>query len=108
MKQPGMVIKLTAKSGEAGALAQLLVDALELVKPEPGTTPWMALQASDDPNTFFIVDLYTDEAALERHVNGPAAALALGEGRKHLVADPEIAVVELLAGKDVTASRQPA
>jgi quinol monooxygenase YgiN len=103
MQRPGMVIKFAAKADEAEAFAQILDDALALVAPEPGTTPWLAVRAVDDPNTFFVVDLYADEAALERHVNGPAAALVLGEGRKHLVSDPEIAIVGLLAGKDVEA-----
>jgi quinol monooxygenase YgiN len=98
-----MVIKFTAKAGEAAAFAQKLSDALDFVTPEPGTTPWMAVRAVDDPNTFFVIDLYADYAALERHVNGPAAALVLGEGRKRLVADPEIATVRLLAAKDVEA-----
>ena len=101
MPKPGMVIKFTAKAEEADAFAQLLDDALELVKPEPGTSPWLAVRAVDDPNTFFVVDLYADHAALERHVNGPAAALVLGDGRRHLVADPELATVSLIAGKDV-------
>jgi quinol monooxygenase YgiN len=61
------------------------------------------VRAVDDPTTFFVVDLYADHAALERHVNGPAAALVLGEGRKHLVSDPEIVTVGLVAGKDVGA-----
>ena len=104
MQQPGMVIKLTAKPGEAEAVAQILSDALALVTPEPGTTPWMAVRAVDEPSTFYVVDLYADHAALERHVDGPAAALVLGEGRKHLATDPEIATVGLLAGKDVAAS----
>jgi quinol monooxygenase YgiN len=101
MKKPGMVIKFSTKPEEAEAFAQILDDALELVQPEPGTTPWMALRAVDDPNTFFVVDLYADHAALERHVNGPAAALVLGQGRQHLIGDPEIVTVGLLAGKDV-------
>ena len=103
MSKPGMVIKFTAKAAEADAFAQILDDALAHVEPEPGTTPWMAVRAVDDPATFFVVDLYADQAALERHVNGPAAALVLGEGRKHLVSDPEIATVALIAGKDVGA-----
>ena len=98
-----MVIRLTAKQGEADRFAQILEDALDHVLAEPGTTPWLAVRAEDDPTTFFVVDLYADRAALEAHVNGAAAALVLGEGRKHLVADPELVTVELLAGKDTSA-----
>ena len=101
MSRPGMVIRFTAKPEEAEQFAANLSKALSLVEPEPGTTPWMAVRASEDPNTFFVVDLYGDSAALERHVNGPAAALVLGEGRKLLREEPDIVTVDLLAGKDV-------
>ena len=96
-----MVIRFTTKPEESERFATILSEALTLVEPEPGTTPWMGVRASDDPNTFFVVDLYGDSAAQERHVNGPAAALVLGEGRQLLTADPDIVTVELLAGKDV-------
>jgi quinol monooxygenase YgiN len=96
-----MVIRFAAKPEEAERFAASLSEALSLVAPEPGTTPWMAVRASEDPNTFFVVDLYGDSAAQERHVNGPAAALVLGEGRKLLTGDPDIVTVELVAGKDV-------
>ena len=103
MQQPGMVIRFSARAEAAEAFARILEDALALVQPEPGTTPWLAVRAVDDPTTFVVVDLYADHAALERHVNGPAAALVLGEGRQHLVSDPEIVTVGLVAGKDVGA-----
>ena len=105
MHKPGMVVEFTAKAAEAEAFAQILDDALSLVKPGPGTTPWMGVRAVDDPNTFFVVNLYADHAALERHVNGPAAALVLGEGREHLVADPEIATVKQACSQARTSRR---
>lgn len=101
MSQPGMVIRFITKPAEAERFAAILSEALSLVEPDPGTTPWMGVRASEDPNTFFVVDLYEDPAAQDRHVNGPAAALVLGEGRKLLTQDPEIVTVELIAGKDV-------
>ena len=104
MSKPGIVIKFTARPDEAETFARILEDARELVEAEPGTTPWMAVRAVDDPNTFFVVDLHADRAALDGHVNGPAGALVLGEGGKHLAADPEITIVGLLAGKDVEAT----
>ena len=101
MGKPGIVIKFTARPEEAEAFAGVLEDARALVEAEPGTTPWMAVRAVDDPNTFFVVDLHADRAALDGHVNGPAGALVLGEGGKLLAAEPEITIVGLLVGKDV-------
>lgn len=94
-----MVIRFTANPDSADRFAALLEQALHHVEPEPGTTPWMAVRAQDDPRTFFVVDLYADPGAMQRHVDGPAAALVLGEGRALLERDPEICVVSLLAGK---------
>jgi quinol monooxygenase YgiN len=101
MGKPGIVIKFTARPEEAEAFAAILEEAAGLVEADPGTTPWMAVRAVDDPNTFFVVDLHADRAALDGHVNGPAGALVLGEGGKLLSAEPEITIVGLLAGKDL-------
>ena len=101
MPQPGMVIRFTARPEEAERFAGILSEALTHVEPEPGTTPWMAVRAQDDPTTFFVVDLYADAAAMQRHVDGAAAALVLGEGSKLLAHEPDICVVSLIAGKDV-------
>ena len=96
-----MVITFTTTPEGTERFAEILETALGHVEPEPGTTPWLALRATDDPHTFFVVDLYADADAMQRHVDGPAAALVLGEGRACLARDPEIRVVSLLAGKDV-------
>jgi quinol monooxygenase YgiN len=101
MPRPGLVIKFTVKPEHAESFAGILTDAVTRVEPEPGTTPWMAMRANDAPNTFFVVDLHADTAALEAHMNGQAAALVLGEGGKLLDGDPEVAITTLISGKAV-------
>jgi quinol monooxygenase YgiN len=101
MPRPGLVIKFTAKPEEAERFAGILSDAVTKVEDEPGTAPWMAVRAKDDPNTFFVVDLHADDAALDAHMNGDAAALVLGEGGKLLAGSPEVAITTLISGKAV-------
>jgi quinol monooxygenase YgiN len=96
-----LVIKFTAKPETAENFAGILTDAVAKVHDEPGTTPWMAMRAKDDPNTFFVVDLHADADALDAHMHGPAAALVLGEGGKLLDGSPEVAITTLISGKAV-------
>jgi quinol monooxygenase YgiN len=35
---------------------------------EPGTLMWMAVQEAENPTNFVIIQAYSDEAALERHL----------------------------------------
>jgi quinol monooxygenase YgiN len=101
MPRPGLVIKFTVKPENADGFAGILSNAVARVEEEPGTTPWIAMRAKDDPSTFFVVDLHADAAALDAHMNGQAAALVLGEGGKLLDGDPEVAITTLVSGKAV-------
>jgi quinol monooxygenase YgiN len=101
MPRPGLVIKFTTRPENAESFAGILSDAVARVEQEPGTTPWMAMRANEDPNTFFVVDLHADAAALDAHMNGAAAALVLGEGGKLLEGSPEVAITSLISGKAV-------
>ncbi len=38
---------------------------------EPGTLMYMVVQEAENPTSFVIIQAYSDEAALERHLDGP-------------------------------------
>lgn len=102
MTRPGMVIKFTVKPENTDRFAALLEQAAPLVeRAENGTTPWMAVRASEADNVFFVVDLYADADAMQAHLDGEAAALVLGEGGKLLELEPEVVTTRLLSGVDV-------
>ena len=61
---------------------QVIHRTVDLVKEhEPDTLLYLALQDKDDPNTFVHISAYSDEAAMERHVQGE---VMLADFRDHL------------------------
>jgi quinol monooxygenase YgiN len=91
------VIKLVAKSGLEGEVADFLTGALGLANDEAGTTVWFALRT--DASTFWIVDAFPDEDARRAHINGPIAKALMTNADRLLAAPPEILPADVLAAK---------
>ena len=67
----GLFVRLEAASGREGDLADFLRGAEAVVRDEPGTTVWYALQFG--PSTFGIFDAFEEESGREAHLNGQVA-----------------------------------
>lgn len=48
-------------------LESMLVNARSSVTDEPGCVVFDVLEARDDPNTFYLYEIYTDQGALQDH-----------------------------------------
>ena len=93
----GLIVRLDARSGQEGAVAAFLADALALVREESQTIAWFSLRI--DASTFAIVDVFPDEAGRRAHLDGAVAA-ALGQKATELLATPpEIEPVDVIASK---------
>jgi quinol monooxygenase YgiN len=56
-----------AKPGEAERIAEVIKDMTPLSRAEPGNLFYQAQVSSEDPETFFLYEQYTDAAAYEDH-----------------------------------------
>src|SRR6188472_1091148 len=63
--------RLEAKRGKEQEVADFLRQGLALAHQEATTLMWFALRLG--PTTFAIFDAFGDEAARQRHLNGPMA-----------------------------------
>lgn len=61
----------TASVGNAAAVAALLSDYAAAVRKEPGNVLFEASCKADQPESFFVYEAYTDEAAFQAHLNAP-------------------------------------
>lgn len=62
----------TARPGEGDRVADLLRDFAEKVRAEEGCVVFDATRLADDPDRFFVYEVYRDEAAFQAHLANPA------------------------------------
>lgn len=62
----------TAQPGQADRIAGLLHDFAEVVRAEEGTIMFDATRLVDDPDRFFVYEVYRDDEAFQAHLSAPA------------------------------------
>lgn len=62
----------TARPGAADRVADILRDFAEIVRAEEGNVVFDASRLVDDPDRFFVYEVYRDQAAFEAHLSAPA------------------------------------
>ncbi|TXN32812.1 putative quinol monooxygenase [Lacisediminihabitans profunda] len=60
--------EFTALEGAADLVEQLLRTLAEAVRREPGNLVFDAYRKSDDPQEFFVFEIYADESAFRSHL----------------------------------------
>lgn len=62
-----VAIKIVAKEGEAGAVADILERLIAPTMAEKGVKFFMPYRSPDDPNAFFVYELYRNAAGWDAH-----------------------------------------
>ncbi|HVI28693.1 putative quinol monooxygenase [Hansschlegelia sp.] len=93
------VIEFNAKPGRGAEVARLIADALPHVEAETGTPLWLVIRSKADPDAVFLVDLFTNDAALDAHMTGKAAEQIFRTVPPLLSGDPKIHPAEVIARK---------
>jgi quinol monooxygenase YgiN len=92
-----LFVRLEAKPGKEEAVADFLMQGLELAQQEPTTPVWFALRLG--PSTFGVFDAFADEAGRQIHLNGPIAQALMANAPKLLASAPVIERVDVLGAK---------
>lgn len=95
------VIPFKAKAGQGYEVARLIAAALPHVERENGTPLWLVLQSNADPDTVFLVDLFSDAAGRDAHMSGEAAKQIFATVPPLLAEKPQIHPSDLIAQKGV-------
>src|SRR5260370_18145561 len=94
----GLFVRLEAKAGKEGAVADFLAAGLELTNRE-GTTPiWFALRLS--PTTFGVFDAFASEEDRQAHLAGNMAKALMSRVDELLAKPPSVEPVDVLAVKN--------
>jgi quinol monooxygenase YgiN len=102
MPKVAVVARVKAKQGRAEDLIAAFRPVLSQAEKEPGTLLYVLHRAKDDPDLFWVCELYADDDAFAAHSGSDAmaaAAPALGD---------VIAESELIIGEPVSAVGVPA
>lgn len=101
MSKVAVIAKLTAKPGQHDRVHAALTDLLAVARDEPGTELYVLNHDSNDPNTIWVYELYTDGDALAAHSNSDGMKAAFGALGDALASAPELIMVEPTAAKGV-------
>lgn len=66
-----VAINIVAKEGKGDAVAEILQGLIEPTMAEEGVKFFVPYRSPTDPLSFFIYELYVDEAGWEAHNNAP-------------------------------------
>ena len=77
----GFVVAITieAQEGEADAIASILHDLIEPTMAEPGVKLFLPYRSPTNPSSFFVYELYVDEAGWDAHNNSEHFKAAVSE-----------------------------
>jgi quinol monooxygenase YgiN len=98
MPKVAVTARVKVKEGMAQQLIAAFGALLEQVESEPGTLLYAVNRSTDDPNLFWVYELYTDGDAFAAH-SGSDAMAAAGPVLGELIAESELIVGEPLSGK---------
>ncbi|WP_311257872.1 putative quinol monooxygenase [Microbacterium sp. WCS2018Hpa-9] len=77
----------TARPEQGDNVAALLRDFAEIVRAEEGNVVFDATRLVDDPDRFFVYEVYRDEAAFQEHLAAPAG-VPFNEALQQLIVEP--------------------
>jgi quinol monooxygenase YgiN len=97
MIKHALFVRLEAKPGKEGEVAQFLEAGLGMAQQENTTPVWFALQLG--PSTFGVFDAFADEDGRRAHLNGQIAQALAANAPKLLARAPSIERIEVLGAK---------
>ena len=91
----GLVGKMTAIEGERDALAQILLDGL---RDMPGNLSYIVAASSDDANTLWITEVWTDADSHAASLSLPSVQEAIAKGRPLIAGMERVAQTAPIGG----------
>jgi (4S)-4-hydroxy-5-phosphonooxypentane-2,3-dione isomerase len=100
MPKVALLSRVRAKEGKGEELIAAVHPVFELVEKEPGTLLYVLHRSRDDPDLFWVSELYADDDAFAAHRESDAMAAAT-PALAALMADAELTIGEPVSAKGV-------
>lgn len=102
MPKVALLSRVKVKEGRGGELIVAFRPVFELVDKEPGTLLYVLHRSKDDPDLFWVSELYASEDAFAAHSKSDAMAAAT-PALAGLIAEAELIIGEPVSAKGVSA-----
>lgn len=96
MSQVALLSRVSAKEGRGEELVAAFRGVFEAAEQEPGTLVYALNRTADDPELFWVCELYADDAAFAAHRDSDAMAAATPT-LAGLIAEAEVIIGEPVA-----------
>jgi autoinducer 2-degrading protein len=102
MPKVALLSRVKAREGQGDELIAAFQPLFELVEEEPGTLLYVLHRSTDDPDLFWVCELYADDESFAAHRTSDAMAAAT-PALAELIAE-----AEFMTGEPVSAKGMPA
>lgn len=75
IERPTLYAEFTALPAQAEAVAALLADLVDAVRTEPGNIVFDAHRKTENPDVFFVYEVYADREAFDVHLSSEHSAI---------------------------------
>jgi quinol monooxygenase YgiN len=94
---------MVARPGRGAALAGTLLTIAEGLRGAPGCELYLINLAADEPDTVWVTEVWSDEAASDRALSGDLGEVGIGEVVELLAGPPELVELTPLGGPGLPA-----
>jgi len=94
----GRYVRMVAQPGQGGALAETLLRVAEGLRGAPGCELYVINASPDEPDTVWVTEVWSDEAASDRALSSDLGDVGIGEVLELLAGPPELVDLTPLGG----------
>jgi quinol monooxygenase YgiN len=94
---------MVAQPGKGPVLAGLLLRVAEGLRESPGCELYVINLSADEPDTVWVTEIWTDEAASDRALSADLGDVGIGEVMELLTGPPELVDLTPLGGPGLPA-----
>jgi quinol monooxygenase YgiN len=99
----GRYVRMVARAGQGSVLAGTLLRVAEGLRAAPGCELYVINLSADEPDTVWVTEVWTDEAASDRALSADLGEVGIGQVVELLAGPPELVDLTPLGGPGLPA-----
>lgn len=97
-RRVGRYVRMVARSGQGPQLADTLLKVADGMREAPGCELYVINISADEADTVWVTEVWADEEASDRALNGELGEVGIGDVLELLAAPPELVDLTPLGG----------